>query len=178
MEGETLFLFLTRLRNFLDPTAAPKERARDFASFKKVFRRFEPPPRREKTNDRNSPRRKRRRTPRTKRRKKIKNANRRKTRFRRLRVSDLSGAVSTRRRKKRRRRGDASLFQLTERKNAQRGDASGAEDEHNIHQRVRFAERNTGGEIEEENKENDRRKGRRSDAKEFGHIAVPKGLRR
>lgn len=67
---------------------------------------------------------------------------------------------------------------MAERKNAQRGDAPGAKDEHNVHQQIRFAERNTGGEVEEENKENDRRKGRRSDAKEFGHIAVPKGLRR
>lgn len=79
---------------------------------------------------------------------------------------------------KTRRRWNASLFLLAERENAQRGDPSGAEDEDNIHQRIRFTERNTGDEVEEENEENNRRKGRRSDAKEFGHIAVPKGLRR
>lgn len=79
---------------------------------------------------------------------------------------------------KTRRRWNASLFLLAERENAQRGDAPGAENEDNIHQRIRFAERNTGDEVEEENEENNRRKGRRSDAKEFGHIAVPKGLRR
>jgi hypothetical protein len=70
------------------------------------------------------------------------------------------------------------LFLLTKRENAQRGDAAGAKNEHNVRQRVRFAEGDAGDEVEEENKENNRRKGRRSDAKEFGHIAVPKGLRR
>ena len=111
-------------------------------------------------------------------RKKIKNANRRNKRP----ISTVARIVGRRSApvavEKKRRRGNASLFLLTERKNAQRGDASAAKDENNIHQRVRFTERNAGGKVEEENKENDRRKGRRSDAKEFGHIAVPKGLRR
>ena len=114
------------------------------------------------------------------RRKKIKNANRRKNAISTVaRLGTATERASKRRRFKARRRfGDASLFLLAQRKNAQRGDASGAEDEDNIHQRVRLAERNTGGEIKEKNKENERRKGNRSDAKEFGHIAVPKGLRR
>lgn len=68
------------------------------------------------------------------------------------------------------------LFELAQRENAQRGDARRAEDEDNVHRRVRFAERNSGDEIEKEDEKHDRRKRRRSDAKEFGHDAVPKGL--
>jgi hypothetical protein len=114
-------------------------------------------------------------------RKKIKNANRRKknaiSTVARLNEGQKAALVGGETRRRRALSSFAILLLTAERENAQRGDAAGAEDENNIHQRVRFTERNTGGKVEKENKENDRRKGRRSDAKEFGHIAVPKGAK-
>lgn len=91
-----------------------------------------------------------------------------------VRVSSVAGLATTVRAAKIRDGG--FLFELAQRENAQRGDARRAEDEDNVYRRVRFAERNSGDEIEKEDEKHDRRKRRRSDAKEFGHDAVPKGL--